>query len=456
MTLTNAPSQISKCLLAATILTSLTLSSTQCLAKTKLRPLVRKLMKHCHEKDSEEWSKLSQAVLKDRTIKTKDLLEELQYCFANPEGKAQTGQFELKVDDDEKPVHFYVPKTYSPKKSWPLMILLHGTNGTGKGTLETALMALKKEDWILVAPSLKKPSIGSAMSTAGSTGFGWGDHKQCLAVQSYRAALKRYRIDTNRVYLFGVSLGGYGAWSAGTAYWDRWAAVVPYAGGIDYRENSKLTADLIPKGGIPKGYAPKGLGAISGEGRRRDLLINLFNTPFFFIHGAKDTVVEPLGDRRSEKELKTLGYKNWKYYEDPKWGHIPDKKDLDKLLGMLTSFCKKHSRPSAPRAIRHFAPRKDNNRAAWLELVDFKPGAKITATLKKNNVVLEGSGVQTVRLYFNKHNASLRKKLKVYKGRRRIASVKLKQSKAALLESLRSYYDPERLYPVMVDLKLSS
>lgn len=42
-------------------------------------------------------------------------------------------------------------------------------------------------------------------------------------------AIRRYRVDPDRVYLSGVSLGGVGAWDAAIAYPDRVAAIVPVA-----------------------------------------------------------------------------------------------------------------------------------------------------------------------------------------------------------------------------------
>jgi predicted peptidase len=42
-----------------------------------------------------------------------------------------------------------------------------------------------------------------------------------------------YAVDVDRVYLTGLSMGGYGAWHLGIQYPDRFAAVVPIAGGGD-------------------------------------------------------------------------------------------------------------------------------------------------------------------------------------------------------------------------------
>lgn len=41
-----------------------------------------------------------------------------------------------------------------------------------------------------------------------------------------------YRADTDRIYVTGLSMGGFGTWSLGIAYPDRFAALVPICGAI--------------------------------------------------------------------------------------------------------------------------------------------------------------------------------------------------------------------------------
>src|SRR3989442_393779 len=41
----------------------------------------------------------------------------------------------------------------------------------------------------------------------------------------------KYRVDTNRVYLTGLSMGGYGTWSLALSYPEKFAAIAPICGG---------------------------------------------------------------------------------------------------------------------------------------------------------------------------------------------------------------------------------
>ncbi|GAH52989.1 unnamed protein product, partial [marine sediment metagenome] len=43
--------------------------------------------------------------------------------------------------------------------------------------------------------------------------------------------IRDYRVDTNRVYLTGLSMGGFGAWELAVKYPNKFAAIVPICGG---------------------------------------------------------------------------------------------------------------------------------------------------------------------------------------------------------------------------------
>ncbi len=87
---------------------------------------------------------------------------------------------------------------------------------------------------------------------------------------------KEYRVDTSRLYLTGLSMGGYGSWSLGMALCDRFAAIAPICGGGSF-------IDVYNASGA-KGKALRSLGV-------------------WAFHGAKDTVV-PISE--SEKMVEAL------------------------------------------------------------------------------------------------------------------------------------------------------
>jgi predicted peptidase len=55
------------------------------------------------------------------------------------------------------------------------------------------------------------------------------DAQRALAILEF--VQKKYKIDEQRIYLTGLSLGGFGTWSLAARYPDKWAAIVPICGG---------------------------------------------------------------------------------------------------------------------------------------------------------------------------------------------------------------------------------
>ena len=364
------------------------------------------------------------------------------------------GLHRIKVAGFDRPLDVFVPENYDPSKRWPLMIGLHGTGGKGHQVARPAAPVCRKQGWIMVCPTLPKPDVLSSVLRAGKTGFGWGDHAENLALKSLEWALRRYNIDTDRTYLLGVSLGGYGAWGIGSSFPHRWAAIMAYAGGIDYRENFKAVSGLIPRD--PKFARRFGLGGQSGAGRRRDLLMNLRNTPVFFVHGARDQIVNAFGDRRTKAELDKLGADDeryaYRYIEKPDWGHIPPRDQIPGLVEELIAWAGPRTRDPRPESVVHFAPRKDCPVAEWIELVEFKPGAKLSARRSKDGIAIHVRGARRIALHLDTtlHRPGTPLTVRINGVTRTIRTVR--HSPEAVLQSYERWWDRSRLFSARVEL----
>lgn len=55
--------------------------------------------------------------------------------------------------------------------------------------------------------------------------------------------MAKYQTDSHRVYLTGLSMGGYGTWSVGLKYPERFAAIVPICGGGQFRDIISASKD---------------------------------------------------------------------------------------------------------------------------------------------------------------------------------------------------------------------
>jgi predicted peptidase len=120
----------------------------------------------------------------------------------------------------------FLPQDYQPKSSkrWPLMLFLHGAGERGSDLQ----LVTKHGPPKLVKHRPDFPFIlVSPQCPAGQT---W-DNDVLLALLD--EVLETYRVDPRRVYLTGLSMGGYGTWSLGLAHPERFAAIVPICGGGD-------------------------------------------------------------------------------------------------------------------------------------------------------------------------------------------------------------------------------
>ena len=65
---------------------------------------------------------------------------------------------------------------------------------------------------------------------------------------------KEYKTDPKRVYLTGLSMGGFGTWSLAAKYPEKWAAIVPICGGGDPKNAAKIKD--IPMLVLPRRRGP--------------------------------------------------------------------------------------------------------------------------------------------------------------------------------------------------------
>ena len=131
----------------------------------------------------------------------------------------------------------YLPSDYQQdsQKPWPLVLFLHG-RGESYGPLSLVAkwgpprFAQRGDDlpYILVSPQC--PADGS-----------WSDDtRQAQLDQLLDDVCEHLNVDPARVYLTGLSMGGYGSWRLAARHPRRFAAVAPICGGGDPEDAEKL------------------------------------------------------------------------------------------------------------------------------------------------------------------------------------------------------------------------
>nr|AIT56387.1 esterase LC-Est1 [uncultured bacterium] len=128
------------------------------------------------------------------------------------------------VDNTLQPYRLYVPTTYDGTKAFPLVIALHGMGGDENSYFDSYqrgafMIEAENRGYIVACPKGRQPAsmyVGPAERD----------------VMDVIAEVRRdYKIDPDRIYMTGHSMGGYGTWSIAMNHPDVFAALAPVAGG---------------------------------------------------------------------------------------------------------------------------------------------------------------------------------------------------------------------------------
>ncbi|MDB5342939.1 MAG: enterobactin/ferric enterobactin esterase [Schlesneria sp.] len=188
------------------------------------------------------------------------------------------------------PFRLLSPANASADERYPLLIFLHGAGEKGddnQSQLRGLPEQMAESSWRTQFPCFLLAPQCPAQSQ-------WTNLDDELA-NLIRAVMKQKQIDPERVYLTGLSMGGYGTWSLATQKPDLFAAVVPICGGGD-----PATAE------------------------------RLVNVPIWAVHGTADrtipveqsqrmiAAIRKAGGQANYTELEGVGHDSWtQTYRDP-------------------------------------------------------------------------------------------------------------------------------------------
>jgi hypothetical protein len=167
-------------------------------------------------------------------------------------------------------------------KRWPFILFLHGAGERGSDLQRVARHGPPKIaaadasfPFILVSPQCPEGKI-------------WSNDLLLALLEEIEC---KYAVDAHRVYLTGLSMGGFGTWSLGLSHPERFAAIAPICGGGEW-----ITPLLADKA-------------------------SLVSLPIWAFHGAKDPVV-PVGEsERMVGMLKKKGVREVKLTVYPEAQH---------------------------------------------------------------------------------------------------------------------------------------
>jgi len=123
----------------------------------------------------------------------------------------------------------HLPKEYGQDKDrkWPLMLFLHGAGERGNDINKVKVHGPPK----LIELGKELPFI--VVSPQCPAGSWWTEQIDALMALLDDVQVK-HAVDRDRIYLTGLSMGGFGSWAMGCRYPNRFAAVVPICGGGEW------------------------------------------------------------------------------------------------------------------------------------------------------------------------------------------------------------------------------
>lgn len=176
----------------------------------------------------------------------------------------------------------FVPHDYTAQKAWPCILFLHGAGERGTDNEAQVRVGIGKAirdreetfGFVTVLPQCApEPRWWTSKS------------EKAYAMACLARTEKEYRIDPKRVYLTGLSMGGFGTWALAEDHPQRWAAIVPICG--------------------------------KGDPGKVEAFAHI---PCWCFHGAEDGTVPPKHSREMVQALKEAGARP-RYTEYPGVGH---------------------------------------------------------------------------------------------------------------------------------------
>jgi len=269
---------------------------------------------------------------------------------------------------------------------------------------------------------------------------------------------EQYNIDSDRIFLTGLSNGAIGAYMIGMFYPDRFAGLIPIAGSI--------------------------------TPRYMHFLVNLRNTPIYMIQGAHDPIFPIQLSRRIHKILSDMKYPvTYREHGERGTAHgghfLPESE-----VPAMVEWIRKQKRRLNPDVVR--MTREGNHMGAihWARLVQGQnlallelPGpespnpvkrdgkiATLFATRKGHNIFeVMGQHIIEYDLYFNTETVDFDKPVTITTQKIQVQSKKLvpgekktsykkkvEKDLAVLLYGYKNFRDPNRLYDARVSILLES
>ncbi|MEY4941152.1 MAG: hypothetical protein RIQ93_2887 [Verrucomicrobiota bacterium] len=241
---------------------------------------------------------------------------------------AEVGQdlrltFRSPVDGSHQPYRLYVPSSYRSERAIPLVIALHGSDGNENSFFDDEAHYPAKDG---LKQAAEKFGVLAACPTGrGNTNYrGPGENSVLCVLEDVR---RRFRLDDDRIYLTGHSMGGTGSADLAFHHPGLFAAVAPLAAARSIRW----------------------------------LAANAGHTPFWWIGGEKDQDIYKIGVAVGVARMQRLGCPV-QFTELTGESHYGVARDFTPVIAWLT----RHQRIAHPKSFTFEVDTLLHPRAYWI------------------------------------------------------------------------------------------
>jgi predicted peptidase len=125
----------------------------------------------------------------------------------------------------------YLPTDYGKEqgKKWPLILFLHGAGERG----DDINLVKKHGPPKLLDGNTDSPVTQFIVVSPQCPANKWWEPRDVITLLD--EVSQKYEVDPDRVYLTGLSMGGFGTWETASRFPERFAAIAPICGGGDPR-----------------------------------------------------------------------------------------------------------------------------------------------------------------------------------------------------------------------------
>jgi predicted peptidase len=224
----------------------------------------------------------------------------------------------VRIGDVSYAYKVYLPPGFDPRRSWPVILFLHGAGEAGTDGVRQTEVGLGR---VLRANPERFPAV--VVFPQAPRGQVWLGDLARVATTALDQTIAEFRGDPDRITLAGLSMGGYGAWVLAYEDPDRYAAIVSVCGGI------------VPPAGL-RAWLAQLPPTLEADDPYAATAARVKGIPAWLFHGADDATVPVTESRRIVAALRQAGgsprYTEYEGVPHNAWDRAFAEPDLPKWL----------------------------------------------------------------------------------------------------------------------------